>query len=228
MKITECLSCTDCEFNAKFPCSYCEAHPAFCPRHFVSHLLREHYNNRNAELQACEVARGMGFPEHHPCKWQDLCFELLSEVRQWVAPGSIKDTDAPRVLRAMLSERAELKQRAMPAPTDTGNVPTCGRLVPTTYDDLCVREQGHTGAHRTARYPVVPTKARIVDVEQETRAAPDTAEKQAREIVREWLSEWLPSEQIEEQIDIRLVRRITTALQSRGEASGGTEDNKHV
>lgn len=45
-------------------------------------------------------------------KWQDLCFELLSEVRQWVAPGSIIDTDAPRVLRALLRERAELRQAA--------------------------------------------------------------------------------------------------------------------
>lgn len=49
-------------------------------------------------------------------RWQDLCFALLSEIRQWIAPGSIKDTDAPRVLRAMLSERAELRQAAANSP----------------------------------------------------------------------------------------------------------------
>lgn len=71
VKVNECLSCADCEFNAEFSCSYCDERPAFCPKHFVSHLLREHYNDRQAETQACEVARNMRFPENHPCKWHE-------------------------------------------------------------------------------------------------------------------------------------------------------------
>lgn len=89
MKISECLSCADCEFHAEFSCSYCEAHPAFCPRHFVSHLLRDHYNNRTAEQQACEVARSMRFPEHHPCKWHEGDDPVIQDPvpENYMAPG---------------------------------------------------------------------------------------------------------------------------------------------
>lgn len=45
-------------------------------------------------------------------RWQDLCFELLSITRQWTAPGSITDLEAPRALRALLAERAEIRTTA--------------------------------------------------------------------------------------------------------------------
>lgn len=40
-------------------------------------------------------------------KWQDLAFELLSEIRQWVAPGSITDLEAPKALRALMRDRTQ-------------------------------------------------------------------------------------------------------------------------
>lgn len=89
MEINECLSCADCEFNAEFACSYCDARPAFCPKHFVSHLLREHYNDRVAETQAREVARNMKFPEHHPCKWHEGDDPIIQDPNpeNYSAPG---------------------------------------------------------------------------------------------------------------------------------------------
>jgi hypothetical protein len=81
------------------------------------------YNEAATNAATPSVAEGESVAEtaaeiNRLTKWQDLCFELLSEVRLWAAPGSITDTDAPRVLRAMLRERAELKQRATPFPVD--------------------------------------------------------------------------------------------------------------
>lgn len=90
MKIDECLSCSECEFNAEHVCAYCESRPTFCPKHFVRHLVYEHYNNRNAELQGCEVARAMRFPEHHPCKWHegdDPIVQDPNDLENYMPPG---------------------------------------------------------------------------------------------------------------------------------------------
>lgn len=90
MKIDECLSCADCEFNAEHACSYCDARPAFCSKHFVRHLVYEHYNNRAAELQGCEVARAMQFPERHPCKWHegdDPVIQDPNDPENYMPPG---------------------------------------------------------------------------------------------------------------------------------------------
>lgn len=42
-------------------------------------------------------------------KWQDLAFELLTEIRKWVAPGAITDLEAVGALRALLSDRARVR-----------------------------------------------------------------------------------------------------------------------
>lgn len=44
-------------------------------------------------------------------QWQDLAFELLSEIRQWTAPGSITDLQAPLALKALMRDREERGER---------------------------------------------------------------------------------------------------------------------
>ena len=39
-------------------------------------------------------------------KWQDLAFELLTEIRKWAAPGAITDLEAVGALRALLSDKS--------------------------------------------------------------------------------------------------------------------------
>lgn len=71
----------------------------------ISHLAAK-YSATCSELSAkdAEIER--------LTRWQDLCFELLSITRQWTAPGSITDLEAPRALRALLAERAEIRTTA--------------------------------------------------------------------------------------------------------------------